>query len=213
MRAQQPPQDEIELAESGVDVSGMVLPLTLTAHHARCSASCSAHRRHGSLCTYSNQLCTRFAHAAPPDRPSPPPPCFSRIRPWLISRFAASRGPCCHRSTCFRGAFGIHAQVSKLWEATTASILRVLVGCTHVLWLALYMVTNSVLWMSPRATPCDLAPRMVGGHAIGSAWHDMAAGDGHAGICHACLVALVQNMVLVESEKWVFVCVVCANGL
>ena len=26
MRAQQPPQDEIELAESGVDVSGMVLP-------------------------------------------------------------------------------------------------------------------------------------------------------------------------------------------
>ena len=88
-------------------------------------------------------------------------------------------------------------------------ILRVLVGCTHVLWLALYMVTNSVLWMSP----CDLAPRMVGGHAIGSAWHDVAAGDGHAGICHACLVALVQNMALVESEKWVFVCVVCANGL
>ena len=182
MRAQQPPQDEIELAESGVDVSGMVLPLPLTAHHARCSASCSAHRGHGSLCTYSNRLCARFAHAAPPDRPSPPPPCFSRIRPWLISRFAASRGPCCHRSTCFRGAFGIHTQVSKLCVATTASILRVLVGCTHVLWLALYMVTNSVLWMPPRATPCDLAPRMVGGHAIGSAWHDVAAGDGRAGI-------------------------------
>ena len=153
MRAQQPPQDEIELVESSVDVSGMVLPLALTAHHARCSASCSAHRRHGSLCTYSNQLCTRFAHAAPPDRPSPPPPCFSRIRPWLISRFAASRGPCCHRSTCFRGAFGIHAQVSKLWEATTASILRVLVGCTHVHWLVLYVVTNSVLWMLPRGPP------------------------------------------------------------
>ena len=92
-------------------------------------------------------------------------------------------------------------------------ILRVLVGCIHVLWLVLYVVTNSVLWMPPRAAPCDLAPGMIGGHAIGSAWHDMAAGDGHAGICHACLVALVQNMVLVESEKWVFVCVVCANGL
>ena len=115
---------------------------------------------------------------------------------------------------CFRGAFGIHTQVSKLCVATTASILRVLVGCTHVLWLALYMVTNSVLWMLPRATPCDLAPGVVdgSGRAIGSAWHDMAAGDGHAGICHACLVALVQNP-LVESEKWVFVCVVCANGL
>ena len=146
-------QDEIELAESGVDVSGMVLPLPLTAHHARCSASCSAHRRHGSLCTYSTRLYARFAHAAPPDRPSPPPPCFSRIRPWPISRFAASRGPCCHCSMCFRGAFGIHAQVSKLWEATTASILRVLVGCTHVHWLALYMVTNSVLWMSPEGHP------------------------------------------------------------
>ena len=92
-------------------------------------------------------------------------------------------------------------------------ILRVLVGCIHVHWLALYMVTNSVLWMPPRATPCDLAPRMVGGHAVSSAWHDMAAGDGHAGICLACLVALVQNPALVESEKWVFVCVVCANGL
>ena len=121
MRAQQPPQDEIELAESGVDVSGMVLPLPLTAHHARCSASCSAHRRHGSICTYSTRLYARFAHAAPPDRPSPPPPCFSRIRPWPISRFAASRGPCCHCSMCFRGAFGIHTQVSKLCVATTAS--------------------------------------------------------------------------------------------
>ena len=91
----------------------MVLPLPLTAHHARCSASCSAHRRHGSLCTYSTRLYARFAHAAPPDRPSPPPPCFSRIRPWPISRFAASRGPCCHCSMCFRGAFGIHTQVSS----------------------------------------------------------------------------------------------------
>ena len=92
-------------------------------------------------------------------------------------------------------------------------ILRVLVGCIHVLWLVLYVVTNSVLWMPPRATPCDLAPGVVGGHAIGSAWHDVAAGEGREGICHACLVALVQNMALVESEKWVFVCVVCANGL
>ena len=83
----------------------------------------------------------------------------------------------------------MHTQVAKLCVATTASILRVLVGCTHVLWLAQYVVTNSVLWMLPRAIPCDLAPRMVGGHAIGSAWHDMAAGDGHAGICHACFVA------------------------
>ena len=120
-----------------------------TAHHARFSASCSAHRRHGSLCTYSTRLYARFAHAAPPGRPSPPPPCFSRIRPWPISRFAASRGPCSHCSMCFRGAFGMHTQVAKLCVATTASILRVLVGCTHVLWLALYMVTNSVLWMSP----------------------------------------------------------------
>ena len=94
---------------------------------------------------------------------------------------------------CFRGAFGIHTQVFKLCVATTASILRVLVGCTHVLWLALYMVTNSVLWMPPRATPCDLAPRMVGGHAIGSAWHDVAAGDGREGILCACLVAPDKN--------------------
>ena len=71
-------------------------------------------------------------------------------------------------------------------------ILRVLVGCTHVIWLVLYVVTNRVLWMPPRAIPCDLAPGMAGGHAIGSAWHDMAAGDGREGICHACLVALVQ---------------------
>ena len=134
----------------------MVLPLALTAHHARCSASCSAHRRHGSLCTYSTRLYARFAHAAPPDRPSPPPPCFSRIRPWPISRFAASRGPCCHCSMCFRGAFGIHTQVFKLWVATTASILRVLVGCTHVLWLAQYMVTNSV-----RCGCCRGPPRAI----------------------------------------------------
>ena len=80
-------------------------------------------------------------------------------------------------------------------------ILRVLVGCTHVIWLVLYVVTNSVLWMPPRAAPCDLAPGMIGGHAIGSAWHDVAAGDGREGICHACLVALVQNPPLVESES------------
>ena len=68
-------------------------------------------------------------------------------------------------------------------------ILRVLVGCTHVHWLVLYVVTNSVLWMLPRATPCDLAPGVVGGHAIGSAWHDVAAGEGREGILCACLVA------------------------
>ena len=122
----------------------------------------------GPFCTYSNQLCTRFAHAAPPGRPSPPPPCFSRIRPWPISRFAASRGPCSHCSMCFRGAFAIHTQV-----ATTASILRVLVGCTHVHWLVLYVVTNSVLWMLPRATPCDLAPGVVDGRVLaasGTMW-------------------------------------------
>ena len=94
---------------------------------------------------------------------------------------------------CFRGAFGIHTQVAKLCVATTASILRVLVGCTHVHWLVLYVVTNSVLWMLPRATPCDLAPGMVDGHAIGSAWHDVAAGDGREGILCACLVAPDKN--------------------
>ena len=76
----------------------------------------------------------------------------------------------------------MHTQVAKLCVATTASILRVLVGCTHVHWLVLYVVTNSVLWMLPRATPCDLAHMMVDGHAVGSAWHDVAAGDGRAGI-------------------------------
>ena len=114
---------------------------------------------------------------------------------------------------CFRGAFGMHTQVAKLCVATTASILRVLVGCTHVHWLVLYVVTNSVLWMPPRATPCDLAPGMAGGHAIDSDWHDVAAGEGREGILCACLVARGQNRGLVESEKWVFVCVVCANGL
>ena len=91
------------------------------------------------------------------------------------------------------------------------AILRVLVGCIHVLWLVLYVVTNSVLWMPPRAAPCDLAPGVVDGRAIGSVWHDVAAGEGREGILCACLVDLVQNMALVESEKWVFVCVVCAN--
>ena len=95
---------------------------------------------------------------------------------------------------CFRGAFGIHTQVAKLCVATTASILRVLVGCTHEHWLVQYMdmdmvTNNSVLWMLPRAAPCDLAPGVVDGHAIGSAWHDVAAGEGREGILCACLVA------------------------
>ena len=77
----------------------------------------------------------------------------------------------------------------------------------------LHVVTNIVLWMLPRATPCDLAHMMVDGHAVGSAWHDVAAGEGREGILCACLVVRGQNRGLVESEKWVFVCVVCANGL
>ena len=46
--------------------------------------------------------------------------------------------------------------------------------------------------------------------------HDVAAGEGREGICHACLVALDLNRGLLESkavQKWVFVCFVCANGL
>ena len=53
----------------------------------------------------------------------------------------------------------------------------------------LHVVTNIVLWMLPRATPCDLAHMMVDGHAVGSAWHDVAAGEGREGILCACLVA------------------------
>ena len=91
---------------------------------------------------------------------------------------------------CFRGAFGIHTQVAKLCVATTASILRVLVGCTHVHWLVLYVVTNSVLWMLPRGPPRAIwRPGVVDGRAIGSVWHDVAAGEGREGILCACLVA------------------------
>ena len=38
-------------------------------------------------------------------------------------------------------------------------------------------------------TPCDLAPGVVDGRAIGSVWHDVAAGEGREGILCACLVA------------------------
>ena len=71
---------------------------------------------------------------------------------------------------CFRGAFGIHTQVAKLCVATTASILRVLVGCIHVLWLVLYVVTNSVLWMLPRGPPPKhKSPRGLKGRRIATA--------------------------------------------
>ena len=67
------------------------------------------------------------------------------------------------------------------------------VGSVHVLWLVLHVLTNSVLWMRPWANLCDLVLMVVGGHAIGNAWHDLAAGGGGAGICHASFVGLGQN--------------------